>query len=76
MGRGVRRAQFSERIWCLWIIACAGNLGPAFDNQLPDLYSYLGQECGWSPTECDRHPIKDLCRWADACSRRNSDASK
>lgn len=75
---GVRRAgtQPDEEIWALWTLACRGRLNALLEEHLPALYVYLGGECGWSPSELDKHPLMDVVRWANERSRANERMSK
>jgi len=57
------------------LIACGPRLSEMLREQMPDLYAYLGGECGWAPSELDRWSIDELTNWANARSRANDRSS-
>ena len=73
MGRQLKSDR--HRDWINFTIACRPALAEAIDEHMPGLYAYLGKECGWSPSEMDKHSLAELVRWGNECSRMNERAS-
>lgn len=73
---GLRRAAADpHHDWINYIVACRTNFAESLREHMPDLYAYLGGECGWSPSELDKHPISDLVSWSSARSKANERSS-
>lgn len=79
MGSLKRREYGSQpcpNAWGTYMFIVSGRLTEVLDERLHDLFTYLGQECGWQPSELDRMTLRDMARYADTVSARNERSSK
>ena len=70
-----RADSFDERSWALWLVACGDAVSTTLRENLPNLYAYLGKECGWQPSEMDKMSLGELVTFANACSKQNERAA-
>lgn len=76
MGSLSRASQPCPKIWGVYLFIVSGRMNEVLDERLHALFSYLGQECGWQPSELDRLSLRDMARYADTVSERNERSSK